>query len=350
MDLIYKGQASGNVATALLNNGFNLNALRSWVGDDSKSYMTEMRGGKPDVVLAQNNATLRKDEWIELDRVVIGAARERLRLVADLRAAGLTYNLPNGMGRTVLESQTMGDITPAIISMDPTRQSEGDRPEFDLVGLPLPIIHKDFKFNIRQIATSRNGGTPIDTTTAALAGRRVAEMAEQLALGTAGTISYGGGTVYGITNFPQRITSSLTDPTDSGWTPSVLVNEVLAMRQLSVNKFHYGPWVMYNSPGWDSYLDADYSELKGDITLRERLQKINGVQDIRTLDHLTGLQILLVQQTTDVIREVIGMDITTVQWESLGGLELNFKVMAILVPQIRADQNGNTGLVHGSVA
>jgi hypothetical protein len=29
---------------------------------------------------------------------------------------------------------------------------------------------------------------------------------------------------------------------------------------------------------------------------------------------------------------------------------LNFKVMAILVPQLRADFNGNTGIVHGAVA
>jgi len=57
-----------------------------------------------------------------------------------------------------------------------------------------------------------------------------------------------------------------------------------------------------------------------------------------------------VQQTSDVIREVVGMDITTVQWEEEGGMRLNFKVMAILVPQLRADFNGNTGIVHGSTA
>ena len=55
---------------------------------------------------------------------------------------------------------------------------------------------------------------------------------------------------------------------------------------------------------------------------------------------------VMVQMTTDVVREVVGMDITTVQWETKGGMQLNFKVMAILVPQLRADQNGNTGIVH----
>jgi hypothetical protein len=42
------------------------------------------------------------------------------------------------------------------------------------------------------------------------------------------------------------------------------------------------------------------------------------------------------------------MDITTVQWESHGGMQLNFKVMCLMLPQLRTDFYGNTGIVHGS--
>jgi hypothetical protein len=31
-------------------------------------------------------------------------------------------------------------------------------------------------------------------------------------------------------------------------------------------------------------------------------------------------------------------------------MRIHFKVMAIMVPQLRADMNGNTGLVHGAAA
>jgi len=296
------------------------------------------------------NATLRKDEWKLLDDAIIMAAKERLRVVADLRGAGLTFAIPNGMGKTVLQTESVSDITAATISMDPARKSEGDRPEYDLVNLPLPVIHKDFYFNARQIATSRNIGASIDVTTAQLAARRVSEEAEKLVLGTAASYTYGGGTVYGLTNFPSRITATITSPEDTGWTPLITVREVLSMRQASQDHLHYGPWVLYNAPAWDEYLDDDYSTTKGDATLRERLKKIAGIQDVRTADYLgSGVYtLLLVQQTSDVIREVVGMDITTVQWEEEGGMRLNFKVMAILVPQLRADFNGNTGIVHGS--
>jgi len=78
--------------------------------------------------------------------------------------------------------------------------------------------------------------------------------------------------------------------------------------------------------------------------------KINGLQDIRTLDYFTGTyDICLVQMTSDVVREVMGMDIVTLQWETQGGMQINFKTMAIMVPQLRADINGRTGIVYGTV-
>jgi uncharacterized linocin/CFP29 family protein len=243
----------------------------------------------------------------------------------------------------------MSDITPATISMDGLRRSESDRPVFDLKTMPLPIIHKDFGFSARQIATSRNGGSPLDTTTAELAGRRVVEEVEKLTLGITNTYSYGGGSVYGYTNFPGRLTGDLADPAAGGWVPADTVADVLAMRQQSRANFHYGPWMLYNSPDWDVYLDEDYAAAKGDNTLRERLLKIRGIDSIETADYLEGMQFIMVEKNPEVARAIVGMDITTVQWESQGGLQIDFKVMCILLVQVRADQNGNTGIVHRTV-
>lgn len=356
MDFILNGQASGDVATRLMQCNFDPGALRPYVGANGQAYISVTNGYdsngnaiRRSVPVNNATATLRKDDWKLLDAAIVKAAKPRLRLVADLRSRGQTFNLPNGMAHTVLETETQGDITAATISMDGVRQSQEDRPEFELKMLPLPIIHKDFSFSLRQLQASRNGGSPLDTTTAELAARRVAEEAEKLALGTAASYTYGGGTVYGLTNYPSRLTHSLTAPTASGWTGATLVQQVLAMMQKSRNAYHYGPWTLYAAPAWTQYLDDDYSAAKGDNTLRERVNKIDGLSDVKTLDYLTNYDLILMQETTDVFREVIGMDFTTLQWESKGGLMQHFKVMAIMVPQARADQNGNTGIVHGSV-
>jgi len=353
MDFILNGQANGSVASALIANGMDVNVLRPWIGADGRSFQTVNVNGQPKAVPVQNaTATLRKDDWVLLDSAIVKAAKPRLKAVADLRSAGLSFNIPNGMGKTVLETETQSDISGAEVSMDGLRESKADRPLFELSNLPLPIIHKDFNFSARQVMASRNGGSPLDTTTAEMAARRVAETAEQLLLGTYGTYAFGGGTISGYTNFTHRLTATMTAPTAAGWTPADTVEEILAMRLQAQQAYHYGPYMLYCSLPWDTYLDNDYSAAKGDNTLRDRLKMINGIQDVRTLDYLSeeDYVMVLVQMTTNVVREVVGMDITTVQWESKGGMQLNFKVMAILVPQLRADQNSNTGIVHGTTA
>jgi len=55
-----------------------------------------------------------------------------------------------------------------------------------------------------------------------------------------------------------------------------------------------------------------------------------------------------VQMTSDVVRLVRGMGITNVQWQAEGNMVTRYKVMTIAVPQIRADQNDNCGVIHSS--
>ena len=351
MDLIMNGQCHGDVATTLMNTNFDTDCLRPYIGQDGRSYMT-MNGedGKPYAQpLTNASASLTFLEWKLLDEAVIRAAKPRLRAVADIRSAGLQFTVPQGMGKTVLLTQTQSDVTPATISMDGLNESEGDRPVYGLANLPLPIIHKDFSFSAREIMTSRNGNNPLDTTMAELASRRVAETAEKLLLGTGSSYSYGGGSVYGFTNFPQRLTRTLTDPTATGWTGEVLLHDVMDMKLQSQQAFHYGPWVVYTSTDWEQYLDDDFKPFSN-ITLRQRIKQLEGITDVRTVDYLPSMTMIMVQMTPDVVREVVGMDVTTVQWETHGGMKLHFKVMAILVPQIRADANGNTGIVHAVTA
>jgi len=346
-DFILNGQASGNVANVLLANNADPNALRPYMGEDGRTYLTVNENGKERAQLVTNaTATLRKDDWIALDNAILKAAKPRLKAWGMLQSAGLTYGMPNGMAHTVLQYEDMSDILPATVSMDGIRRGETDRPVFDLKSLPLPIIHKDYSFSVRQIMASRNGGSPLDTTMAELAGRRVAEEVEKFTLGVRSTYAYGGGTVYGLANYTGRLTKSMTTP--DGTNGAAVITDILAMKAQSQAKYHYGPWFCFCSTEWDSFLDSDYSTAKGGNTLRDRIAAIEGVDRPITLDYLPTKTLFLVEKTSDVIRAVTGMGITTVQWESEGGLQLNYKVMAIMVPQLRADQYGNTGIVHGT--
>jgi len=353
LDYILNGCASGDVADRLMACNWDVNCLRPFVGNNGKIYITINDNGKLRAIPVTNTAaTLRLDEWKTLDAAIIKASRQRLKAVADVRAAGLTYTIPNGFGKTVFQTEKMSDIEGAQLSMDGLRESKNERPLFDVTNLPLPIIHKDFSFSARQIAESRNGGSPLDTNMAEQAGRKVAEEAEKMLLGVSdfNLYKYGGGTIYGLTNFDQRNQVTITAPTASGWTPRTTLLDVLNLRQTAQDDLFYGPYMLYCSSAWDEYLDDDFNANYPNVTLRNRLAQIDNISGVRTLDYLTGYTMLLVQMTSDVVREVIGMELTTVQWESNGGLLKHFKVMMIMVPQVRADYNDHCGLVHGATA
>lgn len=306
-----------------------------------------------------NAMSLRKDEWIQLDRTVLKAARSRLRAWGDLAAAN-PFSGFDGMSKMILEHETMSDPGEALVDMDGLTEGTNDAPRFQLEGLPLPLTHCSFSYSNRKLMASRNSGTPLDVTSAEVAARRVAETVEQTTIGSVTGLTYGNATtngygraptVYGYTNFPSRITkTNMTVPTGSNG--STVLGDVLAVRNLLYAAKFYGPFMVYTSVDWDVYLDNLFSTTEPSAgTLRSRLKQIDGIQDIRRLDLLTDtFTMIFVQMTQDVAQAVIGMDLTTVQWESKGGFQLNFKTMGILVPQLRADYNGNCGIAHATTA
>jgi hypothetical protein len=353
----------GNWARRLLDNELDVGAMRPYIGRNGRTYITRNEVGKDGKLVRRavrtfndTNATLRTLDWIQLDEAVVKAAKPRLRATKDLEQAGLVYMLPNGIAKSVMQFQQQSDIGGATISMDGLREGESDRPVFSTVNFPLPIIHKDFAYPLRQILESRTGYSPLDTNTAELAGRRVAEQVEQLVLGApqsalllgTNTYAYGGGNLYGYMNYPNRITYTLILPTAGGYTPDNTINDVLQMKKASQTANHFGPWMLYAGLYWDPYLDADYKPTYNGETLRQRLRAVDGIIDVRTVDYIPDQSLILVQQSTDVVRLVKGMDITTVQWESHGGMQLNFKVMCVVLPQLRTDFYGNTGIVHAA--
>jgi len=279
---------------------------------------------------------------------VLMAAQERLVGVADIMGRGLTYNIPGGLGKTVLGYQDASDIEDAELRMDGQAPGQRDRAEFDINYLPLPIIFKDFSFSIREIKASRNGNMPLDTTNAELAARKVAEKVEEVLFQGASAYTFGGGTIRGLQDAPQRNQGSLTfNWDDSGAIAdrTTILDDVLAMKAALIADYHYGPYGLYVATEYETALDDDF-KANSDRTVRERILAVDSLSSVKVADKMTSDQVLMVQLTSDVVRMVQGLPITTVQWETEGGMRVWFKVMTILVPQIRNDQNNRSGVAH----
>lgn len=369
VDLITANGALGEIANKLAMSGrLDIGRMRPYIEQDGQTYVSVYVGGDPKKedayrVLQINQAgTLRRDEWKQLDEAVLKVAESRLGGFQDLIDAGLVYNLGNAMGTTVLEYHDISDTDlSADITMDGITRAQGARPQFTTNYLPIPIVHADYEINTRVLAASRNLGNPLDTTMAERAARKVQEKLELMLFGDT-TYSYGGGTIYSYMNFPSantetEVTSILGANASTILVPwneadgTKIVQQVIAMKQASLNDKFFGPWNLYIPPAYETILDEDYQVSGGKvITIRDRLMAISGIKNIRVIDFMPADTVLLVQMTSDVVRVVRGMGLQNVEWSTEGNMVTKYKVMTIQVPQIRADQEGKCGIVRVELA
>lgn len=315
------------------------------------------------VLNVENATTLRKDQWIQIDRIVRETQRLRLRAWSDLRAAN-TFGNFDGMATPIIEFEKLTDVGEAVVDMDALSDAQRNAsPHFLLQGIPLPITHSDFQLSKRFLASSRRGGGQgMDTTNAQQASRRVAETIEKTLIGTLAGITYGDDNNYedstpqvtGYTNNPDRITSTgNTAPSSSNGT--TILSEWLTQRELFTASNFFGPYNVYVATDWDEFLDNDF-KTNSDRSVRERLLMIEGISSIKRLDYLTTAGTTIwADFGSGLIQAVNGMEVTTVQWESKGGLQINFKVMGIQVPRlmsvpINTDTSGPASVSASKVA
>jgi len=355
MDIIGLGGAGQGSVAKLLTQNMDTGVLRPFIDDDGKCYITTYsgHGDREAEDSYQNqlvtNATLRRDEWIQLDEALIPVARERLVAIQDLIDRNLVYNLGNGMGTTVLETQDISNAMEAVMTMDGVTRGKNDRPEFGSHYLPIPIIHSDYEINARVLSTSRNLGNPLDTTSAALAGYVVAEYLEGLLFtSTANMYKFGNGIIYSYINYPHRNLVTLDSKwSNSGVTGKQIVKDISAMKAASIAAKHYGPFVLYIPTAYETLIDEDYNDYRGG-TIRARILEINNISSIKIADKLPADNVLLVQMTTDTVRLVRGIGLQNVSWGEEGNFVTKYKVLTIQVPQMRSDQAGNSGITHAT--
>lgn len=292
--------------------------------------------------------TLRHEEWKVFDDALIQESTIRLVGVGDLIAGGLVRPVANSLGKMVFGYEQETQFDAATTSLDGRSRTADDRTEFQLKQLPLPITHKDFNLNLRQLSASREKGEALDTTSVRQSGRVVAERLEYMLY--RGGPTFGGMAIYGYTTHPDRNThafdgtKSWDDATKVG---SSYVTDVLTMIGLAQADGFYGPYTIYVPTAAGVNLSNDYSAVTSNTqTIKERLLKIEGITAIRVADQMPAANVVMKQDTIDVAAWVQGEPLQTVQWDEDGGFDINFKAWAIGVPLIRSTAAGKSGVVH----
>jgi hypothetical protein len=295
-----------------------------------------------------------------VDTAVVKVGLERLSVVADLMAEGLTYNLPNPLSVTEVQWESVNKIGDAIRTMSPEARGEFQLPDRSINRVPVYLTMDDFSVNIRTLLASQRVGQPLDTFMVEEATRRVNEAIEDAAINGAG-IQQNGYTTPGL--LTASVSTAYTYETSGGsttaWTHSSktgqkIVNDVLAMIDLMQAAHRYGPYNLYVNTTYGNALNKNFSDgtTTFPTTILQRLEQIQvGGRNlrVRVADRLPTDRTVLVQMTSDVIDVIDGQRPTVVPWTSPSGFTLFWAVMAIVIPRIRKDYDSNKGIVTGNV-
>ena len=346
MDRVAIGNANqlGNEISLFRNGELDVFAARPYIDRDGSVKIWNAQSKKG--MHVNTPATLRYDEWKDIDRKVIEISTQRLKATAAFISRGLTYNL-GSIAAVVALWQRSSDMTGADITMDGISEGEEDRVNFDYTSVPVPIIHKDFRVNLRHLEASRKMGQGVDTIQASIAARVVAEKTEDMILSSQ-SIQVDGGTIYGLLNHPDRNTASLPLAWDNASkTGALILTDVITMITALKADRHYGPYLLLVPQAYEQVLDTDY-RANDNRTVRQRIMALEGIAGIEVVDRMTANNIVMVQLTDDVIDIAIAQDTTTVQWATHGGLQQKFKVMSSMVPRVKSDYDSRSGICHMS--
>lgn len=305
---------------------------------------------------------------VAIDKAVVEVGLQRLTVAADILAAGLTYNLTDPLSIAQLEWHSMSKVGAAQRTMNPSSRGENKLPILTPNRLPIYLTTDTFEIDIRTLKTSQRNGTPLDTALVKQCTRAVNEAIEDATINGATTLDgqdlkVAGYSAPGLLNAPGAEAQSLTA---AAWSPAhavgaTIFGEVQSMiGKLQANK-KFGPYRLYVGTGIGNALDTDYNATNNaqGLTIRQRLLQIESLQAIRTADLITsgtavtdpiGAKAILVQMTSDVLDMVVGQEPTVIPWTSLDGFTIHNLVMAIMIPRVRSDYNGDSGICIGTTA
>lgn len=295
---------------------------------------------------------LPKDAQELFDKAVVTVGRDRLVIVEDLLAEGLTYNLPNWLAVPTIYYERVGRAGHAQRTMVP--KARGERQVQDRAGTTLPIYATwdDFSFGIRELLAAERVGSPLDTAMVEEATRNVNEAVEDQAINGAG-FSVNGNSIPGLLTAPNANTQAYVGNEawdNSGHTGEEILTDVLNMIDGLQADGYYGPYNLYVPTTYGSKLNQDYKSATSG-TIRERLEVLEAGGRpirIRVADQLPANRTALVQMTSNVLDVIVGQTPTNVSWEDGPGWERFFVVLACLIVRFKTDYDGGSGIILGN--
>jgi uncharacterized linocin/CFP29 family protein len=127
---------------------------------------------------------LTEEQYQQLDTAVTGVIDQ---MIVGRQLIALANGSPFGFGTQSIKNYILNDMGDAALSMKLTENQ--DAIGYTSTTLDIPIIHKEFEIDRRDLDSSRQWGTPLDTSNAERAGVKVANLEDELIIKGSGAFN-----------------------------------------------------------------------------------------------------------------------------------------------------------------
>lgn len=292
--------------------------------------------------------TLRHEDFLVIQEMITDVRRRKLNGIADLEAAGLSFNV--GLEEQLVGNENINEFQEAEQDMNPTDYQNNDTVWSEMY-TPNPITHQSFSVPWRQQGFDYKRSAGLKETM-----RQVAERLENtLFNGNAKIqVSFGGATqaLYGYTTHPNRGTATISDWSNVA-NNDVIVNEVIAnVNQMFTDQggVEQGSVILYYPKNFKAAMDRDYKSGFPSKTVADRIRDIPEIKDIKFGEKLADSNVIYVEMSDRTIQLAKASDIVSVPHTKTNPMmDQTMTTYAAMVQIIKVDSNGNTGILHATV-
>ena len=293
------------------------------------------------------NGTLRHEDFLVIQDKIVEVRRRALNGIADLKAAGLSFNV--ALGEQLVGFENINEFQEAEQEMNPNSYQNNDT-VFTESYVPNPITHQSFQVPWRQQGFDYKRSLGMSESV-----RQVAEKLENTLFNgnSAITVNFQGTDfpIYGYTTHPDRGTGTISDWSDTANIESIvpeLIEQIGLMWENQGGVSNGSVMVYVANDIWQMFQNDYKAEVSG--TIMDRVKQIAQVMDVKPAEKLASTQVVLVEMEARTIELAQASDIITVPHQKTNPMAPQvLTTYAAMVHQIKSDSNGNTGIRHLTV-
>lgn len=321
------------------------------------------------------NSPLSTDATKLIDTTVVQEFQNRLMVTRRLLENGQVMRLPNPFAWTSISHHTEDDESGAVVDRNPLGRGEFTLPDRSEVLTPIYYTFADFQLSLPELQASRNPrqDVPLDVNLIRKKARDVAEAIEECVVkgtfGGAALPKIGSNTAKGLCNASNIQTVSLNSSQE--WShASKTVDSILTDIQAMLVKFDnikaWGPVDLFIPTAWMTALRFKRNSSTDRTAIELIRAALSGgsrdvyISDADTLPTNTAVMYLRDSIAVDVILGDFGgqgaaedpnapdsnpVPITVIPWDEKGGLLLNWKIIACVIPRPKSTYASNCAIV-----